>query len=75
MDSGTISIVLSVLFGAASIIWQASRIKASVDTHGNAIGELKRRLDANDAAIIEHHGRISKLEGGFVDMRRGSSND
>lgn len=56
-------LVLSVLAGAASIVWQASRIKANVDTHGNAIGELKRRLDANDKAIKEHHGRISRLEG------------
>jgi len=73
IDSGTVSIVISVLTGAAAIIWQASRIKANVDTHGNAIGELKRRLDANDAAITEHHGRISRLEGGFVDLKRGGA--
>ena len=63
MDSATLSIVLSIVAGSASIIWQASRIKSNVDTHGNAIGELKRRLDANDKAICDHHGRISKLEG------------
>jgi hypothetical protein len=68
MDIATLSITLSILSGTAAIIWQASRIKANVDTHGNAIGELKRRLDANDAAISDHHGRISKLEGGFVGM-------
>ena len=63
MDFETWSIALSVLTGAVGIIWQASRIKANVDTHGNAIGELKRRLDANDHAIKDHHGRISRLEG------------
>ena len=64
MDIATVSIVLSVLAGAAAVVWQASTIKSSVDTHGNAIGELKRRLDAHDKSISDHHGRISRLEGG-----------
>lgn len=63
METADWYLALSVLAGAASIVWQASRIKANVDRHGNAIGELKRRLDANDMAIKEHHGRISRLEG------------
>jgi hypothetical protein len=63
MDVSTWSIVVSVLVAATSIIWQASRIKANVDTHGNAIGELKRKQDAHEQAIKEHHGRISHLEG------------
>ncbi len=63
MDIATVSIVLSIISGAAAIIWQASTIKSSVDLHGNAIGELKRRLDAHDKSINDHHGRISRLEG------------
>ena len=54
MEHADWGLILSVLAGAASIIWQASRIKASVDTHGNAIGEMKRRMDASDKAISEH---------------------
>ena len=57
------AIVFSVLTAAASIVWQASRIKANVDTHGNAIGELKAKQDAHEKAIHSHHGRISTLEG------------
>ena len=64
MDIATASIVLSILTGAAAVVWQASTIKSSVDTHGNAIGELKRRLDAHAKSINDHHGRISRLEGG-----------
>lgn len=64
MDAGTVGIILSVLTGAGSITWLASQVKTTVDTHGNAIGELKRRMDAHDRAITDHHGRISKLEGG-----------
>lgn len=63
MDSGTASIVLSILAGSAALIWHASRIKANVDLHGNAIGELKSRLDAHDRSINKHHGQISRLEG------------
>lgn len=57
------ALVVSVLTGAAGIIWHASRVKANVDTHGNAIGEMKLRQDAHEKAIKEHHGRISNLEG------------
>ena len=63
MDIATVSIVLSILAGAAAVVWQASTIKSNVDTHGNAIGELKRHMDAHDKSIIDHHGRISRLEG------------
>jgi hypothetical protein len=63
MDIGVWSLVLSILAAAASIIWQASRIKSNVDTHGNAIGELKAKQDAHEKAINNHHGRISTLEG------------
>ena len=63
MDLQTISIVMSLLMCGASVVWAASKIKSTVDTHGNAIGELKRRLDAQERAITEHHGRISRLEG------------
>jgi Sec-independent protein translocase protein TatA len=58
-----VSLALFLIGNVAGIVWAASRIKATVDTHGNAIGELKRRMDANDRAITEHHGRISRLEG------------
>lgn len=63
MDLATAGIILSVLSGAASVVWLASRVKTTVDIHGNAIGELKRRLDAHDRAITDHHGRLSRLEG------------
>ncbi|PCI54132.1 MAG: hypothetical protein COB36_10600 [Alphaproteobacteria bacterium] len=63
MDVPTWSLVISILAGAAGIIWHASRVKANVDTHGNAIGELKTKQDAQERAINNHHGRISTLEG------------
>ena len=63
MDFQTWSIVISLLTVGAGLIWHASRIKATVDTHGNAIGEQKRKLDAHEMALHEHHGRISNLEG------------
>lgn len=63
MDVPTWSLVLSILAGAGGIIWHASRVKANVDTHGNAIGELKAKQDAHERALHDHHGRISNLEG------------
>lgn len=63
MDGQTVALVFSIIGVAASLIFAAGRIKATVDTHGNAIGESKRRLDAHEASIKEHHGRISRIEG------------
>lgn len=63
MSTEALGIGLTLVTLAASIIWGASRIKSSVDTHGNAIGEHKRKLDAHAQAIQDHHGRISRIEG------------
>lgn len=58
-----VPIVLALISLAVSVVWSASRIKSTVDTHGNAIGEHKRQLDAHASAIQEHHGRLSRIEG------------
>ena len=63
MDAGILSIVISILAGSAAIIWHASKIKANVDTHGNAIGELRENINSADEKIENHHGRIAMLEG------------
>lgn len=63
IDAGTIGIVLSLVGTGASIVWFASKVTTTVDVHGNAIGELKRKQDAHERAITDHHGRLSTLEG------------
>ena len=63
----TIVLALAILSSAAGVIWKASSIKTTVDTHGNAIGEHKRRLDAHEKIMTQYHGRISHLEGRWTD--------
>lgn len=66
MDLDQLPVLITVLSSAAAIIWQASRIKTTVDIHGNAIGEHKRRLDAHEELHKEHIKKIAKLEGASI---------
>ena len=62
-EDNVIPIALSIVSLAVSVVWSASRIKATVDTHGNAIGELKQKMEAHTEAIQDHHGRLARIEG------------
>ena len=70
-------IIAAILVSSGAIIWHGSRIKANVDMHGNAIGELKRRMDGNDNSIKDHNGRIARIEGqtAYLFERRSAPSD
>ena len=67
IDSGMIAVALSVIGTGIAMIFAggrlAGRIKSIIDTHGNAIGEHKIRLDAHESLHKDHIQKIARLEG------------
>ena len=55
-------IIALIKFAANAGRW-AENTKSTIDTHGNAIGEHKRRLDAHEELHKEHIQKIANLEG------------
>jgi hypothetical protein len=58
-----LGVALAIIRGLYKIGKNVGDVTTTIDIHGNAIGEHKRRLDAHEELHKEHIRKIANLEG------------